>query len=308
MPPNVTRPPCPMRSRTTSSGVQHRTQAMTAREFDQFRTLVYRHTHIACPDAHQALFERKIRSCLREVGLHAFQDYYALLTASEGADAELRRLIDVVAVHETAFFRIPGHFQGLRAQVFPQLLRRGHAPVTIWSAGCSSGEEAYSIAIAWLETLQTPQAADIHPQRLRILATDISPAMIAAARAGRYAAQKVRNIPQAFLDKYFELHDNQYIIRPAAKALIQFEVFNLATMPPPLTQADIIFCRNLFIYFDRPAQLRLMMNLATLLNTGGYLFLGDAESLHPFDQVARMFEILPAENAIFYQKQEVQSS
>ncbi len=285
------------------------TLTMTDEEFKQFRTLVYRRTHIACPASQQSLFERKIRPRLTALHLRSFQQYYALLMSPDSGAAEFSNLIDVIAVHETSFFRIPGHFQGLQQQVFPALLRRRRSPITVWSAGCSTGEEPYSIAMAWQETLLAPGNTEFSRPRVQILATDVSQRMIDIARAGRYDPQKVQKIPQAFLDKYLECRDDQYSITPRTKNPVRFEVFNLIDIAaPPIVNVDVLFCRNLLIYFDRPAQVRLITELAHLLNAGGYLFLGDAESLHTFHQVADSFDILESGNAIMYQKRGVPSS
>ena len=186
-----------------------KTPAMTDEEFEQFRTFVYRRTHIACPDSQQILFERKIRIRLAALRFNSFREYYALLTASDAGEAEFLRLVDVVAIHETAFFRIPGHFQGLQQRVFPDLLQRCRSPIRVWSAGCSTGEEPYCIAMAWLETLHGSYVPAFSQKHVHILATDMSPEMIEIACTGTYAPQKVHNIPQAFLDKYLECQDNQ---------------------------------------------------------------------------------------------------
>ena len=286
-----------------------KTPTMTDEEFEQFRTLVYRRTHIACPDSHQILFERKVRIRVAALRLNSFRDYYAFLTTSDAGEAEFLRLVDVVAIHETSFFRIPGQFQELQRQVFPDLLNRRRSPIRVWSAGCSSGEEPYGIAMAWLEMLRHPRNAAFSAKDAQILATDISPEMIAIACAGIYPPQKVHNIPQAFLDKYLECHDDQYRLTQQVQTLVTFQEFNLINITtPPIANVDVIFCRNLLIYFDRPAQIRLITELTRLLDEGGYLFLGDAESLHPFQQVSADFDMLESGNAIIYQKRGVHSS
>lgn len=293
-----------------SNSISHaETLTMTTEEFEQFRTLVYRRTHIACPDSQQTLFEHKIHIRLKALRLSSFQEYYAALMAPISGDAEFANLIDVIAIHETSFFRIPDHFQGLQYQVFPALLRQRRSPIMVWSAGCASGEEPYSIAMAWLETLRQAHPSNDSHTPIQILATDVSQRIIDLARTGSYAPQKVQKIPQAFLDKYFEDQHTQYQVTPQAKNLIRFEVFNLIDIAtPPVTVVDVIFCRNVLIYFDRAAQIRLITELAHLLNAGGYLFLGDAESLHTFPQIAERFENLESGNAIIYQKRGVPSS
>lgn len=301
---------------------------MTDKEFEQFRTLVYRGTNISCPHSQKPLFERKLRTRLALLGLNSFQEYYTLLTSSDANEEEFLHLIDVIAIHETSFFRISGHFQGLETHVFPDLLCRSHFPIRVWSAGCSTGEEPYSIAMTFLETLQhfqPPSSASTHARvddavflerrrvfpskALHILATDVNPKMIDIARKGAYASQKVQKITQAFLDKYLEYRDDQYTVKHCIKELVTFDLFNLIDIKtPPAAHFDVIFCRNILIYFDRPAQLRLITGLTHLLNLGGYLFLGDAELLHTFHHVTGSFDILESGNAIMYQKRGVQTS
>jgi chemotaxis protein methyltransferase CheR len=163
--------------------------------------------------------------------------------------------------------------------------------------------------MTFLETWQRFQISALPSETLHLLATDVNPKMIDIARKGMYAPQKVQKIPQAFLDKYLEYHNDQYTAKLCIRELVTFDVFNLIDIKtPPAVHFDVIFCRNLLIYFDRPAQLRLITGLTHLLNQGGYLFLGDAESLHTFHQVAGSFDILESGNAIIYQKRGVQIS
>lgn len=280
---------------------------MTEAEFEDFRQLVYAHTHIHCPDAQKASFEKKLRSRLLALHIASFHDYAVYLRQSPEKEAELLRLIDAIAIHESSFFRIPGHFSGLEQRVLPELL---HAPQTteivIWSAGCSTGEEPYSIAISVLETLARLRPLRSSPP-IRILATDISPAVVEKARAGNYPAQKIQKIRQPLLDKYFKYHDDFYQVSQEVKNLVTFEVFNLIHIAtPPAPTFALIFCRNLLIYFDRPAQRKLMLHLTHLLADGGFLFLGDAESLHPFPEIADAFDLIVSAGAIIYQKRGVE--
>jgi chemotaxis protein methyltransferase CheR len=284
---------------------------MTKEEFDKFRELVYKRTHIYCADSQKTLFERKICSRIAALHVSSFQDYYTIITEiSRKGEQEFTRLIDVIAVHETSFFRIPGHFSGLETRIFPELLqkqpRNNGEDIRIWSAGCSTGEEPYSIAISFLEVspLHRPRAST--SQRMEILATDISLSVIGKAQAGIYSPEKVEKIRKPLLDKYFENHHHQYYITQQVKNLVKFHVFNVINLEtPPAPEFDIIFCRNLLIYFDRAAQERLIMGLIHLLSEGGYLFLGDAESIHTFPESAKKFDFVDLGDAIIYKKRGV---
>ncbi len=284
---------------------------MTEEEFDKFRDLVYRGTHIFCADSQKPLFERKIRLRITDLHVSSFQEYYRFITESKEGEQEFIRLIDVIAVHETAFFRIPGHFTGLEVQVFPELLRSpqhggGEAPIRIWSTGCSTGEEPYSIGMSFLEVLSRRRLNVSQTRGMKILATDVSLSVIETAREGAYSPTKVQKIPKPLLDKYFEYHNHQYYITQQVKNFVHFRVFNLINLEtPPAPGFDIIFCRNLLIYFDRSAQERLISGLINLLSEGGYLFLGDAESIHTFPESAKKLEFVESGNAIIYQKRGV---
>ena len=290
---------------------------MTETEFRKFRKLVYAGTYLFCPDAQKPLFERKVALRLTALQVPSFQAYYTLLTATPAGAAEFTKLIDVVAVHETSFFRIAGHFTGLETHVFPAFLAAAKVPgtsevpgtstVRVWSAGCSTGEEPYSIAMTFLEALSRSGRPAAEAAQLKILATDMSPAVIAQAQAGSYAPAKVRKIPQPLLDKYWACQDNYYQVTPQVKNCIQWQTFNLIKLEtPPASAFEIIFCRNLLIYFDRAAQKRVLMGLTKVLVEGGYLFLGDAESLHPFPEAVAQFQLIETGDAIFYRKRGVQ--
>lgn len=281
---------------------------MTEKEFHQFRNLIYTHSHIFCADAQKPLFERKIRSRLVVLHLLSFQEYYNLITMSPGGEKEFTRLIDAIAVHETSFFRIQGHFSGLQQRVFPELLEQptsqaSRSPVQIWSAGCSTGEEPYSIIMTFLDMLDTQGIRPSDNRRVHVLATDISPSVLEKARKGIYSSKQVQKISQPLLDKYFIFRNNQYHIKQQVKEFVTFDIFNLihlATVSP--NNFDVIFCRNVLIYFDRHAQARLLEELIDLLPEGGYLFLGDAESIHTFPESSKRLKFIEMEDAIIYQK------
>jgi chemotaxis protein methyltransferase CheR len=280
---------------------------MTEKEFDKFRNLVYARTHIFCADSQKPLFERKIRLRVMALHLSSFQEYYHLITESTEGEQEFTRLIDVLAVHETSFFRIPGHFIGLETVVFPEFLQRPsekeESNIRIWSAGCSTGEEPYSIGVSFLEVLASCELGVSETRGMRLLATDVSPSVIETAREGIYSLNQVQKIRKPLLDKYFEYHNHQYYITQQVRSFVDFHVFNLITLEtPPAPEFDVIFCRNLLIYFDRAAQERLLMGLASLLPEGGYLFLGDAEPMHMFSEAVRKFDFIESGNAIFYKK------
>lgn len=282
---------------------------MTMQEFQQLRDLIYTRTYLFYTEAQKSLFERKVRSRLARLSCPSFANYYALLTNPHEGQKELTHLIDHLAVHETSFFRISGHFSGLQHQVFPALMNvtsGRRSPIRVWSAGCSTGEEPYSIVIAFLEMMAHQKISTLSSHLFHVLATDISPSILQKAQEGRYSQKQLKKVQQALLDKYFICHDYYCSIREEIKKFVTFSVFNLVQVDSlSNTSFDIIFCRNVLIYFDRRAQAQLLAKFVQMLPDGGYLFLGDAESLHTFPESARHFEFVESGNAIIYQKRGV---
>jgi chemotaxis protein methyltransferase CheR len=283
-------------------------------DFARFRTFIYDRSHIFCADSQKPLFERKIRLRLMALGLTTFEEYYRLLISLPPEDEEFEKLIDVVAVHETSFFRITDHFAALQAEIFPALLSRTAlnkpSPIQVWSAGCSTGEEPYSIAITFLEALAQARASvPFFTRGLNIVATDISPNVLETARIGAYQPEKVQKISQPLLDKYFEYYNHHYYVIQQIRRFGQFQLFNLINIRTLEAEIfDMVFCRNVLIYFDQTAQASLIAGLIRTLRVGGYLFLGDAESMHTFPEVARQVDLVDLGSAIIYRKRGVETS
>ncbi len=281
---------------------------MTEEEFQTFRNFIYTRTHISCSDTQKTLFERKVCSRLMALKLPSFQTYYQLLTSQHEGEQEVEQLIDTIAVHETSFFRIHGHFVGLTRNIFPKLIRSAtHQtspdPVRIWSTGCSTGEEPYSIVMTFLELFAAQETLASKTRDIYVTATDISPLIIEKAKQGMYSSKQIQKLEQPLLDKYFICRNNRYHVKQQVKDCVTFDVFNLIDLATvPQNSYDIIFCRNVLIYFARRAQAKLLEELINLLPPGGYLFLGDAESIHTFPESARRLEFIETGNAIIYQK------
>ena len=280
--------------------------SMTDDEFQRFREFVYARTHIHCDDIKRPLFERKIRSRLKELQLHSYREYYDLLTAPQAEQHEIPTFIEHISVHETSFFRIRDHFRALQEQIFPQFFQHSTtgAVFQIWSAGCSTGEEPYSIALSFLEYLHQQRTSPAMPApAIDILASDLSSHAVQKARQGCYSRNQVEKIPQALLDKYFIPRNYQYQLADKVRQLVNFKLSNLIR-PNAFSEQSFhcIFCRNVLIYFDRRAQAMLLKDLLSRLVTGGYLFLGDAETIHVFPDITQKLTHVPSGNSILYQK------
>jgi len=241
--------------------------------FGQFRALIQQQTGICMRESKKLLVSNRVRKRMRQLGILSFQDYYDLITGNPGA--ELPRFIDAVTTNETYFYRGESHFAVLRRVVLPQLLGRRDR-VVVWSVGCSSGEEAYTLAIEGLEAVGPGRE-----QRFEVLATDISTTVIAQAQAGVYNGRTLRFLPGAMLAAHFErTAGGDYRVRDDVRRRVRFAVHNALADEPLVRPVDVIFCRNMMIYFDMPTQSRLVdERFARVLAPDGYLFIGHSESL-----------------------------
>lgn len=252
------------------------------REFDTVRGLLHRIAGIHLTDSKRELVRVRLGKRLRALGCTSFEEYVRHVQ-SEGGEAELVQMVDVLTTNKTSFFREPEHFDFLRDQVFP-VWADERRPIRIWSAGCSTGEEAYSIAILLLEHMPRISERDI-----RILATDISPRVLEVARSGIYGDDVVADLPDGLRRRYFLRRTSArgefvWEVAPEVRALVSFAHLNLIDHWPMRGPFDAIFCRNVMIYFDQETRRRLVQRFVELLAEGGYLFVGHTESLNTYRQ------------------------
>ncbi len=251
-------------------------------EFQQLREFIYAHTGIALSDHKRALVYARLGRRLRHHGLESFADYYELLTERDVDGHELVEMINCITTNKTDFFREPHHFKFLSDRVFPDIHARGVGGgrrIRLWSAGTATGEEAYTLAITVREAFPLTEAWDI-----RILATDIDTRVLAHAERGEYTDEQAERIPQLLLQRYFfhgEGPNAGHVqVKPRLKEIVRFRRLNLMDDPWPMQGLfDVIFCRNVIIYFDRNTQRRLIERFTRMLRPGGYLMLGHSESL-----------------------------
>ncbi len=267
---------------------------LTQEMFDKFRELIYEKTGIHMRDGKQILIANRLRKRLASLKLGTYEQYYELLVAHRSGP-EMTSFIDAVSTNETYFFRENAHFQALSNRVLPELFR-GRARVRIWSAGCSTGEEVYTLRLVADQAARAAGAPE--PQ---IIGTDISTTVIHRAREGVYGERALRLVPADLLAAHFEPRGNgTYQVNNETRARVEFRVHNLFTDPPPWDVADIIFCRNVMIYFDKPTQLKLVDGIfAEALQPDGYLFIGHSESLSGF---TRRFCYVSALKAPIYRR------
>jgi chemotaxis protein methyltransferase CheR len=275
---------------TGSPAARPREFGFTDEDFEALRALVREVTGITLGEMKRELVYGRLARRLRALGLGSFAEYRWLLQSGDGAD-ELEDFINALTTNLTAFFREEHHFEYLRTQILLPLREAPGASrrLRLWSAGCSSGEEPYSIAMAVAEAIPDWQRWDI-----RILATDLDSSVLATARAGRYREDRLRGLSaerrQRFLTEDHGPDGRAFVVREDLASMISFARLNLMDELPMRGPLDAIFCRNVVIYFDKPTQRGLFERIARLQRPGDTLFLGHSETLHHVTSAWRLVD------------------
>jgi chemotaxis protein methyltransferase CheR len=252
--------------------------AFSEEDFNALRTLVKEHTGIHLSDQKRELVYGRISRRLRALNLDSFLEYRALLTEANGK--EIVEFCNAITTNLTSFFRESHHFEYVRDQILAPLVNdaRGARRLRIWCAGCSSGEEPYSLAMTLRETIPDASRWDI-----KILATDLDSEVLARGQRGVYTSDRVRDMQASLRERFFRqtTHNGQlaYQVTPDLQQLITFKQLNLMNPFPMKGPLDAIFCRNVVIYFDKDTQRDLFGRMAQLQRPGAVLFLGHSESL-----------------------------
>jgi chemotaxis protein methyltransferase CheR len=246
-------------------------------DYDFIRGLVYEHSRIHLGPDKKALVSSRLAKRLRTLRLPDYDAYCKLLRSPKGRE-ELSNLVDVISTNHTHFFREIRHFEFLRDVAIPQWRIRGGGALRIWSAAASSGEEPYSIAITLAESLGIETNWRVH-------ATDISRRMLSAAQNGIYTTERLTHVPPEWQRRYFQRGianwEGNYRVREELRRRIDFQHLNLLQPAYPFgSKFDVIFCRNVMIYFDRSTQETLVQKLSNQLVAGGFLMVGHSESLN----------------------------
>lgn len=242
-------------------------------QFQRIIQLLHDHAGIRMREGKEGLVRARLTKRLRLLGLPDF-DAYLTHVEKDATRREFAEMIDALTTNKTSFLREASHFDFLRDTVFPTLT----GPVRIWSAGCSSGEEPYTLAM-----LCNDGFADIARRDVKILATDISHRVLATAKAGTYPAELMGDVPASWLQKYWSRSDvsgkASYTAGQPLRRLLHFAKLNLMEKWPMKGPFDAILCRNVMIYFDKATQQDLVDRYTALLRPGGHLFVGHSESL-----------------------------
>jgi chemotaxis protein methyltransferase CheR len=260
-------------------------RAMSQQDFIRLSEFIVGHCGIKMPPAKKIMLEARLQKRLRTLSMSSFKDYCEFVLASDEGAGELVHMIDAITTNKTDFFREPIHFQYLSETALPEFLAEtdGRKRFLVWSAGCSSGQEPYTLAIVLSEF------GEQHPDfQFGIMATDISTRVLDKARLGIYEQQVVEDIPLSLKQKYLlksKDRDRGLVrVTPELRSRVSFQRLNLMDEQFLVSEPmDAVFCRNVIIYFERATQQRLLGRLCHCLKDGGYLFLGHSETVHGFD-------------------------
>lgn len=272
-------------------------------EFVSLRDFVYDKSGIYIADNRKYLLENRLANRIKHLNLKNFGEYYHYLLYDPRRQQELNKLFEAVTTNETSFYRNPPQLKVFQEKVLPEVLESikaaGSRTLRIWSAGCSTGEEPYTLGIILYEVLR----GEIGQWNIRIAANDLSEAVLLSARRGVYTDYSLRTTPKDIVQRYFTAEDGKYRINPEIKQLVTFGQINLAdkTQCKRLDRSHIVFCRNVIIYFDDEVKKRVIGAFYDNLVSGGYLLIGHSESLH---NITRAFKPVHHPGAIVYRKEE----
>ncbi|SDE97484.1 CheR family methyltransferase [Rhodospira trueperi] len=267
-------------------------------DFERFQEFFYRKTGIQFGENKRYFVDRRVAQRMHETGSTTFRSYLTFVKFEVGQH-EFQRLVDIMTVNETYFYREAFQFDCMVQDVLGECLvnRRGHGPLRIWSMPCSTGEEIYSIALYLLERWPKLREIDVE-----LVGADINETALLQARRGLYGPRAVQNLPASILNRYFTPKDGETLeIKQDIRDAVDFVLCNICDkfIPPTLSNFDIVFCRNMLIYFDTLSQKRAVENIFSALRPGGFLFLGHSESM---SRVSSVFTVRTFADSLAYQR------
>ncbi|MFZ1132334.1 MAG: CheR family methyltransferase [Terriglobales bacterium] len=292
---------------------------LTEAELRLLQTLVYQECGMHFDERRTGFLQDRLQRRLKECQLDSFYSYYRLLTSQAGKQ-ELSRLLENLTVNETSFFRNKAQLELLQRDVMDDLLGRKQEQrdysLRIWSAGCSTGQEPYTLAMQVGDALSyyssrhpgsfasaVPKPLIPPPWRVEILASDLNYSVLRTAQEGSYSEHQMSAVDYGYRLRYFDKVGDRYVVKKSVKELVHFDFHNLKTEYLP-QRNDVIFCRNVMMYFDDAEQRRLVEKFYRCLNPRGYLFVGHAESLMGLTE---KFQMVYRNNGTAYQRVEVKS-
>ena len=276
---------------------------MSNHSFYALRDMIYERSGIFFPDQKRYILENRLLRRIEDGGFDDFDKYVDFLRYDPLRDKEFSSLFDLVTTNETSFFRDANQLQAFESVVLPPIVKeaeeKGCKKLRIWSAPCSTGEEPYTLAMLLLNKFPKIQDSGWD---IEIHGSDISECVLNSARRGEYNDYSIRNVPPPYLDRYFTKNGNgKYNVRPEVRGMVRLSNINLFDNLKlrMFRGMNIVFCRNMLIYFDEAAKKRVIANIYDSLAPGGYLFIGHAESLF---NISRAFKLVNINNILIYQK------
>ncbi|MDY7000680.1 MAG: protein-glutamate O-methyltransferase CheR [Thermodesulfobacteriota bacterium] len=271
-------------------------------EFKQLRDYIYEQSGIYIADNRKYLLENRLRNRLKDLHLKSFGEYYSFLQYDPSRHRELNRLFEVITTNETSFFRNPPQLKVFQEHVLKEVVNAQREKkvrrLRIWSAGCSTGEEPYTLAIILHEALKIETAS----WDIKITANDLSEAVLISARRGVYTEYALRTTPKEIVSRYFTKEDDGFKIKPEVRKLVSYGQINLSDRAQlkQMERSHIVFCRNVIIYFDDDMKKRVIGSFYDNLLPGGHLLIGHSESLH---NISRVFKPTHYSGSIVYKKE-----
>lgn len=251
------------------------------------RDYIHQESGIFFPDNKLYQLENKINERIQILDkIRDIVQYFTFIRYNTNKQQELTELFDLITINETTFFRSPGQLDIFQNEILPLLInqntKNGILELNIWSAGCATGEEPYTLAILIMEKL----GASISKWHIKILASDISPSALHTAEQGIYNSYSLRDTPVEYINKYFIQQDTNFIIKEQVKKLVKFNLINLNGVfrLKLMSKMDVIFCRNVLIYFNEESKKKVISAFHDILQKEGYLFLGPSEFLYGLSQ------------------------
>ncbi|MEW5771887.1 MAG: protein-glutamate O-methyltransferase CheR [Thermodesulfobacteriota bacterium] len=272
-------------------------------EFRQLRDYIYGQSGIYIADNRKYLLENRLRNRLKQLNLKSFGEYYYYLQYDPQRKQELNRLFEVVTTNETSFYRNPPQLKvfqdNVLSEVIAALRKKGEKRLRIWSAGCSTGEEPYTVAMQVMDVL----GPELHSWDVKITANDLSEAVLVSARRGQYNEYSLRTTPKEAMARYFEPENGTFKVKQEVKRLVSFGQINLSDRAQlkRVERSHVVFCRNVIIYFDDEMKKQVIASFYDNLLPGGFLLIGHSESLH---NISRAFKPMHYPGAIIYRKEE----
>lgn len=274
---------------------------MRREEFEMIRDFIHEKSGIYFAENKMYLVKNRLQKRMADLSIKSYRDYFYHVKY-DSSMKEFQQLMNVMTTNETSFFRNEPQLLSFSGEMLPLIMQekdRQGQPRTlrIWSAGCSTGEEPYSLAILMLELFR-----GLPGWSVEIIANDISESVLQQARRGEYKGITLRNVPPHLLATYFTRDGENYTVRPEVKALVKFGFINLndQRLLSLNTNFDVIFCRNVMIYFSEEVKKKIVRGFYNSLRPGGYLYIGHSETLHG---ISKAFKLVYFRNALVYQKE-----